>query len=111
SWLSGDDRAVWSFQVTTPATFTITIEWACADESAGNGYELRVGSRTHRTTAGGTGTWSRYRSIFVGEATLAAGTERLEIRPTSVPHGALFDLRAVVLTPRTIKVYNDPKPR
>jgi putative heme-binding domain-containing protein len=111
SWRSGDDRASWSFQVANPATFTIALEWACADESAGNAYELRVGSRTHRNTVGATGTWSRYRSIFVGEVTLGTGTQRLEIRPTDAPRGALFDLRAVLLTPRTIKVYNAGKPR
>jgi putative membrane-bound dehydrogenase-like protein len=111
SWHSGDDRALWSFQVATPATFTITLEWACADEAAGNSFELQVGSRTHRSTVGATGSWSRYQSIFVGEATLQAGTHRLEIRPGGVTRGALCDLRAVVLTPRTIKVYNDAKPR
>ena len=110
-WKSADDRAAWSFQVETPGIYTITLEWACADESAGNGYELRVGTRTIKGTVGGTGTWSRYQSLFAGEAELKAGTERLELRPSGAPRGALLDLRAIVLTPRSHGVYNDAKPR
>jgi hypothetical protein len=72
---------------------------------------LQVGSRTIKGTVGSTGSWSRYQSIFVGEATLREGTERLEIRPSGPPRGALLDLRAVVLVPRSMKVYNDGKSR
>jgi hypothetical protein len=79
------------------------MEWACADESAGNGFEVRVGGRATEATVGGTGagTWARYRSIFLCEATLSAGAHRLEIRPAGPIRGALMDLRAVVLTPRS----------
>jgi putative membrane-bound dehydrogenase-like protein len=112
-WQSANDRAAWSFRVETPGVYTITLEWACADESAGNGYELRVGTRTIKNTVGGTGagTWSRYQSLFAGEADLKAGPERLELRPSGPPRGALLDLRAIVLTPRSREVYNDAKPR
>ena len=48
----------------------------------------------------GAGTWSHYRSLFVGEATLPAGTHRLEFRPDGPIRDALLDLRAVVLSPR-----------
>jgi hypothetical protein len=112
-WQSADDRATWSFQVETPGVYTITLEWACADESAGNGYELRVGTRTIKNIVGGTGagTWSHYQSLFAGEAELNAGSGRLELRPSAPPRGALLDLRAIVLTPRSRGVYNDAKPR
>lgn len=110
SWKSAGDHAAWSFRVEVPGTFTIALEWACADESAGNPYEVRVGGRSLRGTVGGTGagTWSRYRSIFVGEVTLPIGPQRLEIRPAGSPRGALLDLRALVLTPRTRNVHADP---
>jgi putative membrane-bound dehydrogenase-like protein len=110
-WQSADDRAQWSFQVETPGTYTIALEWACADQSAGNGYELRAGTRTIKGTVGGTGTWARYQSLFAGEADLKAGPQRLELRPSGPPRGALLDLRAIVLTPRSRNVYNDVKPR
>jgi hypothetical protein len=111
SWQSGDDRASWEFQVDRPATFTITLEWSCAEESAGNDYELRVGPRTIKGTVGSTGSWTRYQTIFVGEVTLAVGKERLELRPGGAPRGALLDLRALVLTPRSPAVFKVPTPR
>jgi putative membrane-bound dehydrogenase-like protein len=115
NWTSAGDRAVWSFQVEQAATYTVALEWACADESAGNAYELRIGPRTIRTTVGGTGTgaggWSQYRSIFVGEVALTPGPGRLELRPSGAPRGALLNLRAVVLTPRSGSVYRDGTPR
>jgi putative heme-binding domain-containing protein len=112
-WESANDRASWTFKVDRPATFTVTIEWACADESAGNPYEIRVGTRVLPGTVGGTGagTWSQYHSIFVNELVLPAGTHKLEFRPSRAPQGALLDLRAVVLSPRTEKVFAVPEKR
>jgi putative membrane-bound dehydrogenase-like protein len=102
SWHSAQDRAAWTFRVDRPGAYTVAMEWACADESAGNSFELRVAGRVLRGVVAGTGagTWSRYRSIFVGEVQLPAGTNRLEFRPAGTLRDALLDLRAVTLTPR-----------
>jgi putative membrane-bound dehydrogenase-like protein len=102
-WHSVEDHAAWTFRLKEPGTFTVSMEWACADESAGNPYLIRVGTTTARGEVGGTGagTWANYRSIFLSEVTLPAGTHRLEFRPGGPLRGALLDLRAVVLTPRT----------
>ncbi len=99
-WQSSDDRAVWNFRAPRAGTYTVTFEFACPDDSAGNAYELRIGDTRVRKTAGSTGAWSSYHSIFVYEAKLQAGLNRLEIRPLGTIRNALFDLRAVVLTPR-----------
>ncbi|HEV3163802.1 MAG TPA: c-type cytochrome, partial [Isosphaeraceae bacterium] len=101
-WQSPSDRAVWTFRVDRPRTFTVTMEWACADDAAGNAFEARFGDRALTGVVGGTGagTWANYRSIFVGEVTLSAGNHRCEFRPRGPIRGALLDLRAVVLTPR-----------
>jgi hypothetical protein len=82
------------------------MEWACADESAGNAFFVRIGQSIIRSVVGGTGpgTWANYQSIFLGEVTLPAGVHRLDFRPEGPIQGALLDLRAVVLTPRPDKV-------
>lgn len=106
-WHAADDRAAWTFRVDQPATFTVTMEWACAEESAGNPFMILV-DRTpiHGSTGGtGKGTWANYRSIFLAEVTLTPGNHRLDFRPARAPQGALMDLRAVVLTPRSEGVY------
>ncbi|SIO65583.1 putative membrane-bound dehydrogenase domain-containing protein [Singulisphaera sp. GP187] len=101
-WQSAGDHAVWTVRVDRPTTFTVAMEWACADESAGNAFLVRSDVSTLRGTVDGTGsgTWSRYRSIFVGEMVLAAGTHRIEFRPVGPIRNALLDLKAVTLTPR-----------
>ena len=100
-WQSTTDRAQWAFRVDRPSTFTLAIDYACADGSAGNAFLVRVGGRLRdRGVVGGTGSWSNYRSLFVGEVILPAGTHRLEVRPAGPIRDALMDLRAVTLTPR-----------
>ena len=101
-WQSADDQAAWTLRIERPGTFTVSMEWACANESAGNHFQVRANDKVLPGTVDGTGagTWSRYRSIFVGELTLPAGTHRLEFRPVGPIRNALLDLRAVTLTPR-----------
>lgn len=103
-WHSARDRAMWTFRSDRPHSYTVSMEWACADESAGNPYRVRIDSTTISGGVGGTGGWANYRSIFLGEVTLPAGVHRLEFRPGGPLQGALCDLRAVVLTPRVAKV-------
>ncbi len=100
-WHNLNDRAIWTFRTEHPGRYTVTIEWACDDASAGNHFQINVDNRTLRGTVAGTGAWANYRSIFVGEAVLNPGTHRLEFQASEIIQGALLDLRAVVLTPRT----------
>jgi hypothetical protein len=111
-WTSAADRASWTFQVNQPGTFTVSMESACAEDSAGNLFVVKVGDRTLRGGVGstGVGTWANYRSTFVGELTLPAGLHRLDFRPAQPPKGALVDLRAVVLTPRADRAGPQAKP-
>ncbi len=101
-WQSDGDQAAWTVRVERPTTFTVAMEWACADESAGNAFQIRSEDRVLPGTVDGTGagTWSRYRSIFVGEMPLDPGTHRIELRPVGPIRNALLDLKAVTLTPR-----------
>jgi putative membrane-bound dehydrogenase-like protein len=99
-WRSPTDRASWTFRVDRPSTFTMAMDYACDDGSAGNTFLARVNSSESRGVVGGTGSWSSYRSLFVREIALPAGTHRLEVRPAGPIRNALIDLRAVTLTPR-----------
>jgi hypothetical protein len=102
-WHSAGDHAVWTVRVTRPTSFTVAMEWACADESAGNRFRIGVGGKSIEGLVGGTGarSWANYRSIFIGEVDLPEGTHRLDIRPARPLRGALLDLKAIVLTPRS----------
>ncbi len=99
-WRSGNDRAAWTFRVDRPGSYTLSMDYACDDGSAGEMYLLRVGPVAGRGMVGGTGSWSDYRPLFVREVRLPAGVHRLEIRPERTPRVALLDLRGITLTPR-----------
>jgi putative heme-binding domain-containing protein len=101
-WHSADDRADWTFTVSRPGEYTLSMEWACADESAGNRFLYQLGRASRVCTVGATGpaSWGTYRTIFLDEVSLTAGTHRIEIKPVGEVRNALMDLRAVVLTPR-----------
>ena len=98
-WQSANDRARWTLTVDRPGTYTLSLEWACAEDSAGNLYQIRVGDSVVRRVVGSTGAdWATYRSIFVEEVRLKAGENRLDVRPAGPIRGALFDLRGLTLT-------------
>ncbi len=100
-WHSDRDRAVWTFHLDKSVKFTVSLHWACSDESAGSSYEIRVGRTTFRGVIAATGSWARYQSMFVGELTLAPGDHRLEMRSAGPIRIALADVRAITLVPAT----------
>ena len=109
-WHSDLDHAAWDFHVDRPTKFTLSMEWACDDGSAGNAFEIRVDGRPIRGKVGGTGKWSNYRSLFLQEVTLSAGAHRLEMRPAGRIGNALADVRALLLAPRPEGRREEPPP-
>ncbi|WZO99699.1 c-type cytochrome [Isosphaeraceae bacterium EP7] len=101
-WSSPSDRASWSLDVAREGTYTLSIEWACPDESAGNRYLIRIPGREFSSVVGPTapGSWDRYRTAFVAEVHLDAGRQTLDIRADGPINNAVFDLKTVLLTPR-----------
>lgn len=101
-WHSANDEATWRFATDRAGVFTISLEWACALESAGNTYQMELDGKTLKGKVGATGedTWANYRSIFAGEVSLDRGAHRLRIVAGGPIRGALMDLRAVALKPR-----------
>ena len=48
------------------------MNWACADDAAGNTFRIRVDDTSVRRVTGPTGSWSTYRSLFLTEVHLQA---------------------------------------
>lgn len=101
-WRSPSDRAVWTFQVDTAATFTLVLDYACGPSEVAepNQFQIQVGDETLRGTVVPTGAWSNYRSFDVGAVTLPTGIHRLDLRSVSPLRGPLFDLRSITLLPQ-----------
>jgi putative membrane-bound dehydrogenase-like protein len=99
-WCNEDDHAVWTVEVPKAGRYTVTLDWACVDSSAGNFFQLLAGE--HRLTGkiAGTGTWDIYRQTKVGEIELAAGKQRLVFRSVgTIRNGAMIDLKSIKLAP------------
>ena len=110
-WHSDGDRASWTFHLEKAARFTMSLQWACADESAGSSYEIEVASNNIRGVIGSTGSWSKYQSMFVAELSLPPGDHKLEMRSAGPIRIALADVRAITLVPFTAGFATERSPR
>jgi hypothetical protein len=109
-WHGKDDRATWTVEVEKAGAYDVWLDWACADESAGNSYVLEGGKEPLRGKVKATGGWDKYRQEKVGTVTLAAGTQRLTLRPDGELRQALMDLRGIRLVPPAHKPAPAPEP-
>jgi hypothetical protein len=98
-WGSEDDHAVWTLHVERPGKYVVTLDYACANDTAGNSYVIQTGLQQLYGKVTGTGTWDQYRQVRVGELTLTAGEQRLTFRSSGKINGHLIDLRLIRLTP------------
>jgi hypothetical protein len=85
--------------VTEPGRYNVTIDYACDDASAGNTFQIELGSQRLTGQVASTGNWDSYRRVKVGELDLTAGQHRLTFRSQGSIRGALIDLRDVKLAP------------
>jgi len=99
-WMAANDRAVWRFEVATPGKYAVWLDWACANDAAGNLLEIHLGSQRIQHQVGGTGSWDHFSWNKIGELDLPGRPNRLEVRPAAAPRNALLDLRCIELRPR-----------
>jgi putative membrane-bound dehydrogenase-like protein len=101
-WHGVNDHVTWSVQTEREGEYDVYLDWACADDSAGNAYVLEGGRPSVlRGKVAATGGWDRYRQEKIGSVTLAAGAQQLTFRPEGPAlRGALLDLRGLRLVPK-----------
>jgi putative membrane-bound dehydrogenase-like protein len=98
-WSGPQDHAVWKVRLDSPASFDVYLDYACAADSAGNLLALDGAEPTLRAAVPATGGWDQYKLLKLGTVKLAAGADRLVVRPDGPVKGALLDLRTVYLVP------------
>lgn len=96
-WTHEEDRAAWTVNVPQAGRYRVVLNFACADDAAGNEFELTVGPTRLAGKVPATGTWYDQREHEFGEIELQAGEQPVLLRPLGAVRGALFDLRAVNL--------------
>lgn len=102
-WHTDQDYAVWSVDIAVAGRFDVLLDYACSNEVQGNKFCLETPNPkvAIRDKVAGTGQWSDYRKIKVGEVDLPVGRSRFKLRAEGAVQGALFDLRAIYLRPTT----------
>jgi len=98
-WSTMEDRAEWSLVVPKAGRYRVTLDYACANDVAGDRFVVQVAGRALVGEVQGTGGWDNYSSKSVGVVDLAAGPTELVMRSDGPVRSALLDLRGVRLTP------------
>jgi putative membrane-bound dehydrogenase-like protein len=99
-WSSEDDHVVWTLEVPASGVHAVELEWACADDSAGNTLIIQVGERKIVHKVAGTGTWDDYRVIWIATTDLPQGRVEATVRSGGPIRGALIDLKGIYLVPK-----------
>ena len=98
-WSDARNRAVWSVRVPAAGRYRVVMRFACAEETAGNRFQLAVAGQRLTGKVASTGSWDDYRSQPVGTVELPAGTSELSFRSDGAVRGFLIDLLELVLKP------------
>jgi putative membrane-bound dehydrogenase-like protein len=98
-WRSDDDHAVWTVDVTRAGKYAVWLDWACANNSAGNLFVLQAAGERLTGKVAGTGSWDTYRQEKVGEINLPGGQHEVVFRSAGKIQGALIDLKSIKLVP------------
>ncbi len=100
-WNSQEDHCAWTFDVPPGrgGEYRVTLEYSCADNSAGNTVVVEAGGEALTGKVPGTGGWDKYRGWNLGTLKLNEGRNELLVRSSGPIHRALFDLGGIRLVP------------
>ena len=98
-WTSEEDHAVWTVEIPKAGRYHVRLTWACANDSAGNGFAIQAGPARINGNVQGTGTWDDYKTTTIGDINLPAGKHTVVFRSAVKIKGALIDLKELRLAP------------
>jgi putative membrane-bound dehydrogenase-like protein len=100
-WNSQEDHCIWSFEVPAGGAgdYRVTLEYSCADNSAGNTVVVEAGGESLSGKVASSGGWDKYRGWNLGNLKLAEGRNELLVRSSGPINRALFDLGGIRLVP------------
>lgn len=99
-WASGQDYAAWTVESPEEGDYTVTLHYACPEDSAGNQYAIVCGDQRLTGQVESTGTWENYRWTRTGTLHLPAGRSRIVLRSSGPVQGYLMDMHTLLLQPK-----------
>ena len=99
-WTNASDVVHWEFVLDRPGEYNVSLEYACDAASEGATFEVRSDGATVKHTVKATKGWSDFHRIELGTMALVhPGRTTLHVKATDVPHGAVMNLRRIILKP------------
>jgi alpha-L-fucosidase len=99
-WTDANDYAQWPVTITKAGTFNVVATFACAPGSEGSTCTLTIGDQTFSQTVPATASWGDFTTETAGQITLdKTGQFNVTLKASDVPHGAVINLRSLVLEP------------
>ncbi len=99
-WTDASDYAQWPVTITKAGTFEVEASFACAPGADGSTCSLTIGDQTFMQTVPATGGWNDFATETAGQITLdKTGPLTVTLKATDMPHGAVINLRSLVLKP------------
>ncbi len=98
-WNESDDYAAWTVDVPAAGKYTVWLDWACLNSSAGNAFVVRSSGNALNGKVEGTGGWETYKQANIGEIALTAGKQKIIFKASGKIERFLLDLRSLKLVP------------
>jgi alpha-L-fucosidase len=103
-WTNPSDTVTWQIAVRDQAAYQVSVTYACQPGSEGSEYVVTLGMRGGGNTVTGkveaTGSWVDFRTEKLGTfEQIKPGRYTVTVKPTSMPRGAVMNLKEIRLTP------------
>jgi len=108
-WRREADRVVWQIEIAKANEYSVSLNYACADSTAGNRFVLQIGEQKLMGKIDGTGTWDDYQEVEIGKVTLSAGRHYATFRSDGGVRGYLIDLKGIRFVPLRIEQEKNPQ--
>ncbi len=102
-WESENDRAVWNVELPKPGRYSVLLNYASLEKSAGNTWLLEAGDKTLSGKVESTGSIDRYEEIRCGEIEVPAGASQIVLRSSGPVKGNLMQFGGLLLKPAPAK--------
>jgi alpha-L-fucosidase len=104
-WTDPKDEVSWTVEVPKDGAYAVEIEYACEPGSAGSTFRVHADGAAEGVegTVPDTGSWANFRTDSLsGALRLTAGRHVITLTPLAMPHGAVMNLRRLMLALRPI---------